>query len=140
MSKHRGMPSWEPLSGMNLTPLINVVFVLLMVAFVITPAMSGPPAPPSARSAIVIDSVGVTVGIDYAGGIWLNDGARWESSKPADLAGRLARAFEGQDPDARVLYLHAEPRTPYRSISPVLHAAREAGIRRMGLLAVRPRD
>lgn len=137
MSQHRSLPSWEPLTGMNLTPMINVVFVLLMVVFVLTPAMSGPPAPPSARNAVVIDSVGVTVGVDYGGGIWLKDGSRWESSTPADLAGRLGRAFDGHNPDERVLYLHAEPRTSYRSISPVLRAAREAGIRRVGLLADR---
>lgn len=138
MSQHRRMPSWEPLSGMNLTPMINCR----------VRAPDGDIRPhsgdvrsqlPDARSTQAIDSVGVTVGVSYAGHIWLNDGIEPWRAAPTDLAGRLQRSFDGQTADERVLYLRAEPRTPYRSISPVLRAAHEAGIRRVGLLADRPR-
>lgn len=136
MSPHPTWPEWEPLRRMDVTPFINVVFVLLVIAFVTTPAMTrGTYVPPTARHAEVVDSARVTITLLEGERFWLSDGIGGDVLEEPDLAARFRDAFTGESAGKRILYLRADGGAAYRDVLPILRAARKAGVRRMGLLA-----
>lgn len=141
MSPHPALPAWEPLRRMDVTPLVNVVFVLLVIAFVTTPAMTGGShVLPAARNAEVVDSARVTVTLLDDARFWLAYGDRGLVVAARDIPARLHEVFDGEPAGERVLYLRADRGAAYRHVLVVVRGAREAGVRRVGLLVNRPRD
>jgi biopolymer transport protein ExbD len=130
--------TWEPISGIDLTPLISVSFILLLIFMTLTPSLTGESFLPRAASVEILWREKVAVGISQRGDYWLGEGDSWESVTAEQLPSRLARIMAARPARARALSLYADRDAPYRSVLPVLDAARSAGIRRMSLAAERP--
>src|SRR5688572_3985324 len=121
----------DVLSEINITPLVDVMLVLL-VAFVITiPALTNAihvnlprtvtTSPPEQQKA-------VTVTVDNAGTIYFNDLVVAQ----ADLKPTLL-SLKAERPDVS-LHLRADDRVPYGSVAKVMAAIEHSGISKVSVL------
>jgi biopolymer transport protein TolR len=128
-----GMSGQDVNSEINVTPMIDVMLVLLIIFMVITPALAGYTAIlPEALTAVQENEDKVTLGIDTNGNFFLEDNpAGNDPIPPAALAQVLTGAFANR-PEDHVLYLKADINAPYALVLTAIDAAREAGVVRIG--------
>ena len=122
----------------NLTPLIDVVFLLLIFFMVSTTferrselsvELPEASAPASTRDDAVIDVV-----IDAGGGVHV-DGSPLADPRPGSLRHALANAARGLDSPPVVI--SADAQTPHQSVVTVMDAARQAGLYKLTFAAQR---
>jgi len=120
----------------NVTPMIDVMLVLLIIFMVITPAMAGYVAQlPKAVTSAPEKEDRVTLGIDNQGKYYLG-----EDGKPIrleDLTAALQQQYAAR-PDDHVLYMKADQGVQYSVVLSAIDAARHAGVRRIGAITERP--
>ncbi|AGA34112.1 Biopolymer transport protein ExbD/TolR [Thioalkalivibrio nitratireducens DSM 14787] len=122
----------EPMSEMNVIPLVDVMLVLLVIFIVTAPVITHSvqlelPRASSAPSEQTIDSV--TLALDAAGQLY------WDNA-PIDqtvLVGRLQEAVAA-NPDLAV-YLRADRDTRYEALARIMADARRAGVARLGFVS-----
>jgi biopolymer transport protein TolR len=130
----------RPRPSMNVTPLVDVVLVLLIIFMVVTPLLTkkfwvhvpvkdDPAAelpPPTAQVPVVL-----TLAAD--GSLRLNQ----EPIQQADLAPRLERVFAARSD--RTLFFDAEPGASYGRAVEAMDVARGGGALTIAVLTKRPR-
>ena len=122
----------RPMSDINVTPLVDVMLVLVVILIITAPLMASSLRMdlPRAEGAKPADAPRfVTVGLDRQGGVFLDD-------KPVDdeqLAQGLAAAARNS-PDTEV-QLRADQAVPYGRVVQVMGAAQKAGLNRIGFVA-----
>jgi biopolymer transport protein ExbD len=118
-------------SEINITPLVDVMLVLL-VAFVITiPVLSNAVhvnLPKTVTTTPPEQQKAVTVTVDDAGRIYLDN-----SEVARDHLERELRALKAGNPNLS-LHLRADERVPYGPVAKVLAAIEHVGISRMAIL------
>lgn len=115
----------EPVTEVNIIPVIDISLVLLVILFVTAPLLSVPNTPvdlPAAASGMEEqDSVAVTLTREGTVSVRARESS-WETLG-ADLADELRRK-----PDAPVV-LRVDRAVPYREVQRLLDAAQRAGAR-----------
>ena len=122
----------QPMSDINVTPLVDVMMVLVVIFIITAPLLASSikldlPKTDAAKSSDVPKSVMVVV--DAAGQAYLKD-------KPVSLED-LARQFVASqqlNPDTEV-QLRADKAVAYGRIVEVMGAAQKAGLNRIGFVA-----
>lgn len=130
-----GKDKGAPMADINMTPLIDVMLVLLVI-FIITaplfthairldlPKVSSAPARPTPQT--------ITLSIDDAGRVYWN-------GQPSTLeAVRAALAAAGKSPEPPDIHLRASRATRYDIIAQVMGAAQQAGLERIGFVTDLP--
>jgi len=121
----------DVLSEINITPLVDVMLVLL-VAFVITiPALTNAihvNLPRTVNTTPPEEQRAITVTVDTQGTIYFDDVVVAQS----DLDTRLA-ALKASTPDPS-LHLRADTRVPYGAVAKVMAAIEHAGIPKVSVL------
>jgi biopolymer transport protein TolR len=120
-----------PLSEINVTPLVDVMLVLLIIFMVAAPLLTkGVPVelPQAEAPRLEIDEEKLILSIDAEGAVYLG-----ETLVPA---GRLQEALST---NARLqedgeLFVRADAAVPYGRVLQVLAAVRQAGVERLGLV------
>jgi biopolymer transport protein ExbD len=127
-----GMESGGLSSQINVTPMIDVMLVLLIIFLVVTPILTQYEAtPPSAITARPEpDDDVLTLGIDSQGAFYLEN----EPIATVGLAGALRRAMADQPEDDRVLYLRADRGVSYARVLDAVEAAADAGVATIGAI------
>jgi biopolymer transport protein TolR len=119
------------LSDINITPLVDVMLVLL-VAFVITiPVLTNAVhvnLPKTVTTTPPDEQKAVTVTVDGAGKVFLNN----SEIARAELEKQLL-ALKAANPDVS-LHLRADERVPYGPVAKVMAAIEHAGIPRVAVL------
>ena len=116
----------------NVTPMIDVMLVLLIIFMVLTPALAGYTAVlPKAYTAAPEKDDRVTLGIDTDGRYHLDESPG--VIPPDQLASALRNAYATR-PDDHVLYLKADNGVEYSVVLTAIDAARVAGVRRIGAI------
>jgi biopolymer transport protein ExbD/biopolymer transport protein TolR len=123
-------------ASINITPLVDVVLVLLIIFMVMAPQMrKGPDVnlPNTAKPAEQGDERGkILVTIDEMGGLWIDD----QQIAPELFAeGLLAAA--GTETDPKVV-VKADSRLSIGDVRRAMAAIEDAGFQGVGLIAKRP--
>jgi len=137
-----GMSGQDVNSEINVTPMIDVMLVLLIIFMVITPALAGYTAVlPKALTALEENEDKVTLGIGNDGNFYLEDNPAGNTAiPPAALAQVLSEAYSRRPPEDHVLYLKADNGVDYGLVLTAIDAAREAGVVRIGSITEIPKE
>ncbi|HEV8120804.1 MAG TPA: biopolymer transporter ExbD [Candidatus Polarisedimenticolia bacterium] len=123
-------------SSINITPLVDVVLVLLIIFMVMAPSMmrKGPDVnlPDTKTPRDQGDERGrILVSIDQTGQLWVN-----EQEVAVEGLGDALRAAVGNEPDPRVV-IRGDARLHFREVRQAMLTIEEAGFHGVGLIAKR---
>jgi len=125
----------EPMSEINVTPMVDVMLVLLVIFILTAPLMASSikldlPKTDAAKASEAPKFV--TLVVDKTGLIFLND-------KPITLDALKTSLGQtaAQNPDTEV-QLRADEAVPYGKVVEVMGAAQKAGLNRIGFVADAP--
>ena len=124
--------SAQPISEINVTPLVDVMLVLVVIFILTAPLLTSAiklDLPQSAAAKPAQASRALTLVVDRAGQIFLAD----QPITPERLAQQLRQAAQA-NPDAE-LRLRADAQVPYGRIVEVMGVAHLAGLHRIGFVA-----
>ncbi len=135
-SRSRGRSRRAPMSEINVTPLVDVMLVLLIIFMVTAPLLvAGVPVdlPESRAGALDQQATPVQIALDKDGGIFIDDAP----VSNAELSRRLAAlAAEPAPPEGRRIYLRADRSLDYGRVMRVMGELNRAGLNRVALVSV----
>jgi biopolymer transport protein ExbD len=121
-------------ADINVTPMIDVMLVLLIIFMVITPSLAFTAKLPRSRQSAPEKDDRVTLGIDVNGKYYVDD----KPVTDAQLEPRLREEYSHR-PDDHILYLKADNDIQYARVLTAIDAARNAGVRRIGAITELPK-
>jgi biopolymer transport protein TolR len=122
----------EPMSDINMTPLVDVMLVLVVIFIITAPLLASSirlDLPRTDGASPGVTPAFVTLVVDPAGQIFLDD----QPVSQEQLAARLAQAA-AQNPDTEV-QLRADQAVPYGRVVEVMGVTQKAGLNRIGFVA-----
>jgi biopolymer transport protein TolR len=125
----------ESLSQINVTPLVDVMLVLLVIFMVTAPILHQGVTvnlPSVGAGSLTGDEAPLVVNVTAAGDVYLND----TSMSAVELRNKLA-AIVRERPDQQV-FLRADTEVSYGVVVAVMGALREAGVLRLGMVTKPP--
>ena len=136
IGSRRGARRRAPMAEINVTPLVDVMLVLLIIFMVTAPLLvAGVPVDLPANRASALDDQAepVQVTMDAKGEIFIDD----QPIASAALPGRLAAiAAEPAPSGGRRIYLRADRSLDYGTVMAVLGELNRAGLNRVALVSV----
>ena len=127
----RGRGGRAPLSEINVTPLVDVMLVLLIIFMVTAPLMvAGVPVdlPDSRAKALQEEKDQISISIDASGTVFLDDA----ELAPGELAERLAALPRGEKPP--LVTLRADRALDYGRVMAVMGELNAAGFNAVSLV------
>jgi biopolymer transport protein TolR len=125
----------DTLSQINVTPLVDVMLVLLVIFMVTAPILQQGVSvnlPQVRAGALSGESVQLVVTVAADGSVYLNDVSMTARELPEKL-----KAVLREQPDRQV-YLRADTDVPYGRVMAVMASIREAGVERLGMVTAPP--
>lgn len=129
----RGRGARAPMAEINVTPLVDVMLVLLIIFMVTAPLLkAGVPVelPESRAKALAEERLQVTLSMRRDGSLWLDEAP----IAPADLPGRLAALPRNADGGLPLVTLRADKALDYGSVMSVMGELNRAGITSISLV------
>jgi biopolymer transport protein ExbD len=125
--------SGGPKSDINITPLVDVVLVLLIIFMVITPIVQmgyGVQVPPKVETSAPVpqDSNQVIVRLDAEGRPWINK----QQVSMAEFPGRLREALTGRS--SKVIFFAADGELTYERVADFMDVCRDNGAQNLGIV------
>jgi biopolymer transport protein TolR len=124
--------SGQPLAEINVTPLVDVMLVLLIIFMVTAPMLNNAGVevdlPKADAPPLDTTEAQLVLGIDAELNFYLN-----ENEVPWDELPTKLRAIAEANPDQPV-FVKADGEVPYREVARLLGAAKQAGMPRVGLV------
>jgi biopolymer transport protein ExbD len=120
----------------NVTPLIDVLLVLLIIFMVISPQKphkfetKAPEKPPENQTPPPPDPLTLVVSVSKNGGYKLN---QTEAANLSDLNRLLHNALDGRPPDRKAVFVKAPNATRYGQVVDMIDTIKEAGGSPIGL-------
>jgi biopolymer transport protein TolR len=133
--QRRGRASYRPMAEINVTPMVDVMLVLLIVFMVAAPLLTaGVPIdlPKSQAPAINEQKEPLVVSINAAGQIYVQ-----ETQIEADNLAAKLQAITNSNPEA-VIYLRGDKANNYGRVTEVLGLIASAGFTRVSLISELP--
>jgi len=120
-------------ASINVTPLVDVVLVLLIIFMVMAPQMrKGPEVrlPKTEKPSQQGDERGrILVSIDQGGGLWIND-----SQVAPEHFGEALRTAVGIETDPKIV-IRGDAKLNFRQVREAMQEIEKAGFRGVGLIA-----
>jgi biopolymer transport protein TolR len=127
-------------ADINVTPMIDVMLVLLIIFMVVTPALAYEAKLPKAKMSAPEKEERVTLGVDKNGQYWIEDVPNPGPIPLNQLEQRLKDAYAARgNPDDHTLYLKADNNVEYSVVLSAIDEARKAGARRIGTITELPK-
>jgi biopolymer transport protein ExbD/biopolymer transport protein TolR len=123
-------------SNINVTPMVDVMLVLLIIFMVITPMLNNKVnvTLPVANAAILMDNANkedaVTVAVTRDGHVYLGG----DQINLDDLSGKISAKLENKPEGEKEVYLRADVRANYGKVMDAVDQIRAAGVSQLGLL------
>lgn len=127
----------DSISQINVTPLVDVMLVLLVIFMVTAPILQqgiSVNLPQVRASALTGEEAQLVVAVTSRGKVFLND----TGMAVPDLQTKL-RAIIREQPDRQV-FLRADVSVPYGEVMKVIAAVKEAGVQRLGMVTEPPTE
>lgn len=121
-------------SNINVTPMVDVMLVLLIIFMVITPMLNNKVNVdlPKADAAVVMEDANkedaVTVAVTRDGKIFLGG----DQVLPDDMGAKISSKLENKT--SKEVYLRADVRATYSKVMDAVDGIRAAGVSQLGLL------
>jgi len=125
-----------PVSDINVTPMVDVMLVVLIIFMVITPLLSKsiPVNLAETRNPIVMPDAdkedAVIIGITRDGQVFLSPGI--QKVEAGDLAPKVKDLLSGRP--SKIVYIRADARSKYEKVEDVVDNLRAGGVDEVGLL------
>lgn len=125
-------------SDINVTPMVDIMLVLLIIFMVITPLlqsgvsvalpkeMNNPEVDPA-----IIKESSVVVAITADNKYYIGK----DEIEVIDMTGKIQKAMENKKPEERIVYVKSDVNANYGSVVEVINTVRQAGIDQIGLVA-----
>jgi biopolymer transport protein ExbD len=124
-------------ADINVTPLIDVMLVLLIIFMIVTPIIAAGFQATLPRSENPENRPEgpdeIRLGIDRDGKFYLDIGQGPRQIADADLPGRLQALYEARSRD-KILFLKADQNIDFARVQQALEMARAAGVRVVGAI------
>jgi biopolymer transport protein ExbD/biopolymer transport protein TolR len=119
------------LAEINITPLVDVVLVLLLIFMLTAPVLQSgvEVAIPKTRSVNQLTEERMVVTIDREQNVFLQDKPVNVNQLPA-----LLRVSRGAPAAKRIIYLRADERVPFGAFASVMDAVKQAGITNISIV------
>jgi biopolymer transport protein ExbD len=136
MGMSSGGDSNRAVPYINVTPLIDVLLVLLIIFMVISPSKPHqfqtqvPEKPPEEQQNLPPDPLTLVVTVPKQGGFKLN---QTDAPNLKDLSTLLHQALDGRPPDRKAVFLKAPQAMEYWRVVDVIDVIKEAGGSPIGL-------
>ncbi len=127
-----GADRYQPLAEINVTPMVDVMLVLLVIFMITAPLLTvGVPLDlPKARAAALTErKPPVILSLNRSGELYIGD----ERVEPGDLEGRLS-GLAAEDP-SRIVYVRGDQAISYAQLMEVLGVVNRAGFAKVSLIA-----
>jgi len=123
------------LAEINITPLVDVVLVLLIIFMLTAPVLQSGivVAVPHTRTVNQITEQRTVVTIDKDQNVFLQAGGPDILITLSDLTSRLRSSARG-DPAKRTIYLRADEKVPFGAFASVMDAVKRAGITNISIV------
>jgi biopolymer transport protein TolR len=128
----RAVPPTEPITKVNVTPIIDVALVLVIILLVTAPMLSVADLPvnlPEARTREAEDERNISVTLARDGALAVDD----QRVAPELLADAIARRLAQPGNRDVLVIVRADSNQPYASVRQVLDDARRAGATRLAI-------
>jgi biopolymer transport protein TolR len=136
LPSQRGRGRRAPMADINVTPLVDVMLVLLIIFMVTAPLMTaGVPVnlPDSRAKALDQDQAPVEISIDESGKLFVDKDEVTDAILP-DVLAQIAK--RGQGDKAPQVFLRADKALDYGRVMRVMGELNHAGLNRVALLTV----
>jgi biopolymer transport protein TolR len=119
------------LAEINITPLVDVVLVLLLIFMLTAPVLQSgvEVAIPKTRTVNQLTEERMVVTIDREQNVFLQDKPVNVNELPA-----LLKVPSGADATKRIIYLRADERVPFGAFASVMDAVKQAGITNISIV------
>jgi biopolymer transport protein ExbD len=127
-----GEDRYQPLAEINVTPMVDVMLVLLVIFMVTAPLLTvGVPLdlPKTTAAPITDPKPPVILSLNRRGEVFIAD----ERIEPSDLASRLS-GLAAEDP-ARIVYVRGDQAITYTQLMETLGLVNRAGFAKVSLVA-----
>jgi biopolymer transport protein TolR len=127
-----GEDRYQPLAEINVTPMVDVMLVLLVIFMVTAPLLTvGVPLdlPKTSAAAITDPKPPVILSLNRMGEIFIGN----EQIEPADLPGKLS-GLAAEDP-TRIVYVRGDQTISYAQLMEALGIVNRAGFAKVSLVA-----
>ncbi len=125
-----------PVADINVTPMVDVMLVVLIIFMVITPLLNNGDTVtlPKARNPIALPDAqkedAIKVSITRDGQVFLSPGL--QRVNPEDLAPKVKDLLQNRT--SRIVFLRADGRAKYEKVEDVVDNLRSGGVDDLGLL------
>jgi biopolymer transport protein TolR len=136
LPSQRGRGRRAPMADINVTPLVDVMLVLLIIFMVTAPLLTaGVPVelPDSKAKPLDQDQQPVEIALDREGHIYVDKLAVTEAVLPDSLAQIAAKQQNGKPPQ---IFLRADRHLDYGKVMRVMGELNHAGLNRVALVTV----
>jgi biopolymer transport protein ExbD len=132
-------PSGRPNSDINVTPLVDVVLVLLIIFMVVTPLLEKDisvrvPATEQVETMQEVPPEQIVVGIDAEGALFINT----EKIDPQEYVNRLRRVLAARAPGDKLVFFMPDDKANYAKLVSALDGAKLAGAETLGMMTEIP--
>ena len=124
------------LADINITPLVDVVLVLLLIFMLTAPVLQSgiDVAIPHTRSTSTLTEERMVVTIDKDQNVYLQANGADRAINVANLAALLKPSTSGKEPTSKTVYVRADERVPFGAFASVMEEVKRSGITNISIV------